>query len=255
MPLALGVPGERYPGHWSVYRWLEGETASVERMDLRQAATALAAFIVALQRIDPAGAPPPGAHNFYRGLPLSAGDRQTREAIDALHEAIDRDAVTTAWEAALRTPPWHGRPVWIHGDLLPGNLLLRERRLSAVIDFGGLAAGDPACDVMAAWTLCSAETRPLLRASLPVDDATWARGRGWALSVALIQLPYYGNTKPTLAATARRTIREVFADRGDASSPQSTADGKRARAVSAACVMHRRRGVQKPAWGTPVRGR
>ena len=208
VPLAKGNPGEGYPWHWSVYRWLEGENASIERIvDLRQAATDLAQFIVALQQIEPAGGPP-----ARRGVPLARRDQPTREAIAALRGTLDVDAVTAAWDVALEAPAWQGPPVWVHGDLLPGNLLVKQGRLSAVIDFAGLGVGDPACDLMIAWNLFTAETRGAFRAALAVDDATWARGRGWALSQALIFIPYYLDTNPAGVAVARRTINEVLAD-------------------------------------------
>ena len=213
VPLAKGTPGEGYPWHWSVYRWLEGENATIERIaDPRQAATELARFITALQRIDTTGGPPPGEHNFFRGVPLATRDTQTRAAIASLHDTLDADAATAAWEAALRAPAWDGPPAWIHGDLQSGNLLAREGRLNAVIDFGGLGVGDPACDLMVAWNLLSAETRGVFRAALPVDDATWSRGRGWALSVGLIALPYYRRTNPALAGISAHAIDEALAD-------------------------------------------
>jgi aminoglycoside phosphotransferase (APT) family kinase protein len=213
VPLAKGAPDEGYPWHWSVYRWLEGETATVERIaDPGQAARDLAQFIGALQRIDPAGGPPPGPHNSFRGVPLSTRDANTRAAIASLDGMLDTGAVTAAWDAAFQAPAWRGPPVWIHGDLSPLNLLVKRGRLSAVIDFGCLGVGDPACDLQVAWNLFSAQTRDVLRAGLPVDDATWARGRGWALSVGLIALPYYQSTNPVLAGIARRAIAEVLAD-------------------------------------------
>ncbi|HEX2184474.1 MAG TPA: aminoglycoside phosphotransferase family protein [Chloroflexota bacterium] len=213
VPLAQGAPGEGYPWRWSVYRWLEGETATLERIaEPRQAARDLARFIVALQRIDPAGGPLPGMHNSFRGVPLAVRDTQTRAAIASLDGMLDTGAVTAAWEAALRTPAWHGPPVWIHGDLQAGNLLAVKGRLSAVIDFGCLGVGDPACDLMVAWNLLPAETRGIFRAALAVDEATWARGRGWALLIGLLALPYYQHSNPVLAAIARRAIGEVLAD-------------------------------------------
>jgi aminoglycoside phosphotransferase (APT) family kinase protein len=213
IPLAKGEPGGGYPWHWSVYRWLEGENATIERVaDPRQAATDLAHFVAALQRIDATGGPPPGPHNSSRGVPLTMRDPQTRAAIVTLRGLLDTDAVTAAWEAALQAPAWRGPPVWIHGDLQSGNLLAQGGRLSAVIDFGCLGVGDPACDVMAAWMFLSAETRNVFRAVLQVDDATWARGRGWALSVGLIALPYYQRTNPVLAGIARRAIDQALAD-------------------------------------------
>jgi aminoglycoside phosphotransferase (APT) family kinase protein len=213
VPLTKGTPGEGYPWHWSVYRWLDGENATLERIaDPRQAATELAQFIAALQRIDPTGGPTPGPHNSGRGVPLATRDSHTRTAIEALQGIIDADVAIAAWEAALQAPPWRRPPVWIHGDLQSGNLLAVQGRLSAVIDFGCLGVGDPACDLIVAWNLLSAETRDVFRAALPVDDATWARGRGWALSVGLIALPYYQSTNPVLAGIARHTIDEALAD-------------------------------------------
>jgi aminoglycoside phosphotransferase (APT) family kinase protein len=212
VPLEIGIPAEGYPWHWSVYRWLDGENPTIDRIaDLRGAATDLAQFVAALQRIDPTGGPPP-AHNLSRGVPLAMRDAPTRAAIASLQGTLDADAVTAAWEAALHAPAWPGPGVWLHGDLNAGNLLAQHGRLNAVIDFGCLAVGDPACDLMVAWTFLTAETRDVFRAALPVDDATWARGRGWALSVALIILPYYENTNPVLCGIARYAIDELLAD-------------------------------------------
>jgi aminoglycoside phosphotransferase (APT) family kinase protein len=208
VPLAKGRPGQGYPWEWGVYPWLEGENPTVDRIaDPDALAREVARFVEALHRIDPAGGPPAG-----RGVPLAMRDEPTRTALAALRGTIDTDAATAAWDAALRTPAWPGPSVWVHGDLSPGNLLLQGGRLTAVIDFAGVGVGDPACDLIVAWNLLPADARPVFRAELGVDDATWARGRGWALSVALIQLPYYKETNPVLAANARHVIREVLAD-------------------------------------------
>ena len=213
VPLAQGAPGEGYPWEWSVTRWLAGENATHERLaDLREAATALAELIAALQRIDPTGGPPPGAHNGFRGEPLPLRDAATRKAIASLEGMIDTDAATAVWEATLQVPAWQGAPVWIHGDLQSGNLLAVDGRLSAVIDFGCLGVGDPAGDLIVAWNLLTAETRDIFRAALAVDDATWARGRGWALTVSLVALPYYHSTNPVLAGIARYAINEILAE-------------------------------------------
>lgn len=213
VPLAKGAPGEGYPWHWSVCRWLEGENATIEHIaDPHQSAIDLAQFITALQQIDAAGRPPPGPHNSFRGEPLAMRDMCTRDAIATLQGTLDADAVTAVWDDAIEVPTWHGPPVWLHGDLQSGNLLAVQGRLSAVIDFGCLGVGDPACDVMAAWIYLSAETRDIFRAALPIDAATWARGRGWALSVGLIALAYYQSTNPVLAGIARRAIHEALAD-------------------------------------------
>ena len=211
VPLAKGAPGEGYPWHWSIYSWLEGETAASGCLaDLCQAAMDLAEFVAALQRIDPTGGPTAGPHNFYRGVPLATRDTATRAAISALRGTLDAAAATSAWDAALQAAAWNERAVWIHGDLQPENLLAQHGRLSAVIDFGSLAVGDPACDLMVAWNLLSVESRDVFRTALRVDEATWARGRGWALSFGLIALPYYQAKNPAIARIARYSIDEVL---------------------------------------------
>jgi aminoglycoside phosphotransferase (APT) family kinase protein len=212
-PLAAGRPGEGYPWRWSVYQWLDGDTATAGRVaDPGQAARALGRFVAAMQRIDPSGGPHPGASNSSRGVPLVTRDAETRGAIRALRGTYDAAALTAAWESALTAPAWHGPPVWLHGDLHAANLLADRGRLSAVIDFGCLGIGDPACDVMVAWTYLSPDTREAFRAELEVDDATWARGRGWALSMGAIALPYYHRSNLVLATIARRAIDQALAD-------------------------------------------
>lgn len=212
-PIVKGEPGEGYPWPWSVYRWLGGENATLERIaDLHQLAVDLAHFIAALQRIDATDGLPPDTHDLARGRPLATRDTHTRKAIATLSGTLDTEAVMAVWDAAVAAPAWHRPPVWIHGDLQSGNLLAVEGRLSAVIDFGCLAVGDPAFDVMAAWLYLPAEARGTFRATLQVDDATWVRGRGLALSVGLIAFPYYQSTNPILAEIARRAINEAIAD-------------------------------------------
>jgi aminoglycoside phosphotransferase (APT) family kinase protein len=212
--LAMGEPGDGYPWPWSIYQWLPGESATLERLaDPRQAAVQLAQFITALQQVDTTGGPPAAEHNL-RGAPLALRDRLTREAIAALEGIIDTKAATAVWEAALETPAWEREPVWFHGDLLCGNVLVEQGRLSAVIDFGGLAVGDPACDLMIAWSLFSGASREVFRRELAVDEATWARGRGHALSQAVIFIPYYWHTNPIGVENARRMISELLADYG-----------------------------------------
>lgn len=212
VPLAMGMPAESFPWHWSVYRWLDGEVATIGSIDdLPLFATTLGRFLDVLQHIDPADGPPPGRHNFFRGGPLTTYDAQTRDTIAALHGKIDAHAATAVWEAALAAT-WHDAPVWVHGDVAPSNLLVREGQLSAVIDFGCSGVGDPACDLVIAWTVFSGESREEFRAALPLDAATWARGRGWALWKALITLAQHINTNPIEAGKARRVIDEVLAD-------------------------------------------
>jgi aminoglycoside phosphotransferase (APT) family kinase protein len=220
-PLAMGAPAEGYPFPWSVYRWLPGETVAVERLaDPVRTASELAGFIAALQKIDATGGPGPEWSNAFRGVPMGderdsvAVEARVRPKIAALRGLIDVGAVTAVWEAALAAPAWDGPPVWIHGDLAQGNLLAVDGRLSAVIDFGTLAVGDPACDLMPAWTFLSAEARGVFRAALDVDDATWARGRGWGLASSLPSLddPYFD--VPGRRDAALRQLDELIADLG-----------------------------------------
>lgn len=210
IPLAKGEPGEGYPFDWSVYRWLDGEPASSGRIDdPSEFATTLAGFLTALQGIDPAGGPPAGQHSAFRGGPLATYDADTRRAIDALHGQIAGAEVAAVWAAALAAH-WHGSPVWFHGDVSAGNLLVAGGRLAAVIDFGQMGVGDPACDLAIAWTLLSGASREAFHTALSVDSATWARGRGWALWKALITLAEHLDSNPGEAAAARRVIDQVL---------------------------------------------
>ena len=214
IPVAIGHAAAGYPFEWAIYRWLPGEPATEEPIaDLHAAAVDLVEFVAALQRVDATAGPPPGEHNSFRGVPLVSRDAATRAAIAALRDEIDVDAVTRAWEESLRAPEWSRPPVWIHGDLDARNLLVEDGRLTAVIDFGCLGVGDPASDVMMAWKVLSPDERDLVRARLGVDEATWARSRGWALSQALMALAYYTlETNPALVREARRWLAEVLAD-------------------------------------------
>lgn len=210
--LAIGKPGQGYPWSWSIYRWLAGESATLKSLaDPCQAAVELASFISALQQIDPVGGPRAAEHN-RRGMPLIKRDADTRAAIAASQGLFDTDAVLAIWETALQAPDWGRAPVWFHGDLLPGNVIVEAGRLSAVIDFSGLAVGDPACDLMIAWGLFTGESRAVFRAQLAVDDATWVRGRACALSQAVIFIPYYLHTNPVGVANARHMLAEILKD-------------------------------------------
>jgi aminoglycoside phosphotransferase (APT) family kinase protein len=215
-PLAKGVPGCGYPWPWSVYRWLAGQPADSERVtDRERFATDLAGFLAALYRIDPAGGPRPGEHNFFRGGPLAVYDPETRNAIAALHGQVDTGLAAEVWAAAL-TAPWAGPPVWVHGDVSPTNLLVDRGRLAAVIDFGCCAVGDPACDTGIAWTFFSGPSRRIFKALLPVDEATWARGRGWTLWKSLIVLVRALKDDPEDARRTKHVIGEILADHQNA---------------------------------------
>lgn len=215
-PLALGAPGEGYPWPWSVYRWLEGDILTADCAPgpdtAQQLARQLAEFIRALQAIDATGGPLPGGENSARGLPLADLDDEIRVAIGQLANDYDTAQLMAVWEASLAVPVWAGTGVWIHGDLQDSNLLLANGRLCAVIDFGCLGVGDPAADVMAAWKLFSGAAREAFRAALAIDEATWLRGRGWALATGVMAVPYYRHTNPVLAAGGRRAIDNALAD-------------------------------------------
>ncbi|CAN5444465.1 aminoglycoside phosphotransferase family protein [soil metagenome] len=211
-PIAVGSPGRNFPWPWSISTWLAGEPAGVARIsDLSQFANDLVQFLLALQRIDPADGPSPGAHNFFRGGSLKVYDVETRRAIASLAGEIDDAKAAAVWNAAL-VCNWHSPPVWIHGDVAAGNLLIQNGRLSAVIDFGGLAVGDPACDLVVAWTFFDGASREAFQTALPMDSATWARARGWALWKALITLAAHPNTGSAEATTARRVIDDVLTE-------------------------------------------
>lgn len=208
--LAIGHPADGYPFDWSVYQWLPGENANGTIENLDQAAVDLAAFVTALRRVDTTGAHPRPRHG--RGGPITEGDEQVRRSIAQLGERIDGAAVRRCWEESLDAPAWDGEDVWVHGDLLPGNLLVVQGRLSAVIDFGGLNVGDPACDLQPAWNLFTGASRQRFRAELQVDDNSWLRGRGWALYQAVSALPYYWDTNPGIIRQASHALTQVLAD-------------------------------------------
>ncbi|MEW1724864.1 aminoglycoside phosphotransferase family protein [Streptomyces sp. NPDC093109] len=209
VPLGRGEPAEGYPWVWSVHPWLDGENPVVGAVPgTTRLAEELAAFVTALRRVDPTGAP-----TAYRHGPLKTRDTATRDAVGLLSGVIDTGAATAAWEEALSAPTWQGPPVWVHADLSPGNVLLTGGRLTAVIDFGCMGTGEPAVDLIPAWSLLTADARDVFRAAVDADDATWARGRGWALSIALSELSYYRVTNPVMAAIARHVIHEILTDR------------------------------------------
>jgi aminoglycoside phosphotransferase (APT) family kinase protein len=209
--VAVGHPAEGYPFDWSIQSWLPGENANGTIADLDQAAVDLAAFVRALRGVDVTGAHPRRPHS--RGGPLAEGDEQVRRSIGELGDRIDAAAALRSWEESLEAPPWDGDEVWVHGDLLPGNLLVVDGRLSAVIDWGGLNVGDPACDLQPAWNVFRGQSRRRYRAELDVDDASWLRGRGWALYQAVSALPYYWDTNPGMIRQASHALSEVLADR------------------------------------------
>jgi aminoglycoside phosphotransferase (APT) family kinase protein len=203
-PVAKGAPAAGYPHEWAVYRWLDGENPRPGDVDWL--APELAAFIRELRRV-PLPGPPVG-----RAPALSYWDGFTRANLEVLDGVVDTGAAAALWEEALRVPPWTGPPVWVHGDVMPGNLLVRDGRLAAVIDWGGAGVGDPACDLMVAWNLLGPEGRVVFREVVGVDDDTWGRGHGWALWTGLGAQTYYRETNPAFAAQGRRTVVEILAE-------------------------------------------
>ncbi len=207
IPIAKGRPGDGYPWSWSVYRWLDGLDPSVH-LDIDRDALLedLVRFIKAMWRVELGAAP-----RATRGASLEAGDPRTRASIDALGDAIDRDAALAVWEDALALPPWPGRDLWVHDDLDARNLLVRDGRLSAVLDWSGSGVGDPVCDIAAGWKLLSPDARERFRAELDVDDATWMRARGFTLSQAVNALSYYTpETNPVLVREAELWVAAVL---------------------------------------------
>jgi aminoglycoside phosphotransferase (APT) family kinase protein len=188
VPVAMGCPSDEFPRPWSVYRWIAGEPASGGGLaDPVLFASRLAGFLAALQAIDVSDGPPAGEHNFFRAGPLATYDQQTRQLIRRTADDVDASAATRVWDAAMASS-WERPPVWVHGDVTGSNLLVADGALHAVIDFGCLAVGDPACDLVMEWTFFTGESAAAFRRELHLDEATWARGRGWALWKALLML-------------------------------------------------------------------
>lgn len=214
-PVAQGRPGPGYPYDWSVYAWLDGAPATTERIgDPVQFARSVAAFSVALRACDATGGPLPGQHNFWRGGPLEVYLPEARAALATVSDELSPDEMAQAAAILDRAAAsaWKGAPVWFHGDLAYGNLLVREGRLAAVIDFGTCGIGDPACDVVLAWTLLSGPARVAFADGLGLDPDTWARGRGWCLWKALITIVGSRHDDVAAAEESRRVLRETLAD-------------------------------------------
>jgi aminoglycoside phosphotransferase (APT) family kinase protein len=212
-PLALGSPTGEFPFSWGVYRWLEGTSFQRDLLtDPSGAARDLAGFIHCLQEIDTTGAPTPPDDPFSRGTPLEPRDALFRSAVEELRDEFDTAPVLAAWEVSLAAGAWDGPPRWIHGDLMPGNVLVSDGRLVAVIDFGTASAADPAADLLAAWWLFSGDSRRAFRDALEADSRAWLRARGWALSLAIIAIPYYRVRNPASMGRALTFVGELLAE-------------------------------------------
>lgn len=212
-PLALTGPFETFPFHAAIHDWLPGKAATEEPPgDMIAAAKTLAGFISALRRKPGTGGPAAGSQNQYRGVPLGVRDRSTREAISRLGDLVDASALIALWTACLAAPPHPGPGMWLHGDLHAGNLIVFNGRLNGVIDFGLMGVGDPAVDLIVAWSFFDAASRTAFRQALDCSEAEWRRGQGWALSTAAIALDYYREANPTLSELSLRVLKELEAD-------------------------------------------
>lgn len=183
IPLKIGLPSKLYPFHFSIYKWLDGESlnhVSLDDVDLEQLAYAIANFLNELHDIDTAEGLPPGLHNHWRGAHISVYDHQTRPQITKLSDTINSKKALKLWDTAMITQ-WNRSPVWIHGDMAAGNIVLQQKKLSGIIDFGGMAIGDPASDLVIAWTLFNASSKKIFKEALNFDDNTWLRAKAWAL--------------------------------------------------------------------------
>ena len=202
-PAGRGAATTDYPWPWFVYGWIEGGNPDVPDLDLL--ADGLAEFISAMRRIDARGAP-----QSWRGKPLATQTGAMHQWLAQQDETVDTDAALRVWERAVGAEPWTGPPVWFHGDLLRGNLLIRERRLVGVIDFATAGAGDPAIDLLPAWSLFDGASRERFRNAVGVNDAMWERSRGWAVMLALGAVAYYRETNELLYSTGRRALDSLL---------------------------------------------
>lgn len=211
-PVRAGRPGVGFPWPWSIVRWFQGHTALAQPPDdLRPVATVLGRFLRALHQ----PAPPDAPHNPVRSIPLDARTERLHEHLEQLGDSVQRERVLTVWDRLVVTPRWPGPPMWIHGDLHPGNLLINEGNLAAVLDFGDVASGDPATDFAVMWMLFEPEDREALFSaagrsrSHEGDEQVWRRARGWALAMGVAVLAHGGEDDP-LAGLAKRTIESAL---------------------------------------------
>lgn len=210
VPLAKGEPGEGYPWAWSICLWLEGQSVNqINVSNMNRFAIDLAVFLKALEKIDSSQGPDAGKHNFYRGGLLKIYDDETRQTIEKLGSQIDAETVMEIWNQALQSK-WKRSPVWVHGDVAPSNLLVKDGKLCGVIDFGILGVGDPACDLSIAWTFFTDESREVFKQAMNLDEETWERGRAWALWKALITFQQYADDDCERAREAKFIIDEII---------------------------------------------
>ncbi|MBE1443812.1 aminoglycoside phosphotransferase (APT) family kinase protein [Paenibacillus sp. OAS669] len=186
VPVAKGEPTDEYPLLWSINRWIEGDTVTHDNIrNLHEFAEHLAKFLKELEAIDASCGIPAGVQNFHRGGSLAVYDHETRSAIETLSAQYDQKLLTEIWELSLATR-YSSAPLWLHGDVAVGNLLVREGRLCGVIDFGTMGVGDPSSDLDMAWNFFDDASREIFLKLMNFDEDTINRARGWALWKALI---------------------------------------------------------------------
>lgn len=206
-PIFRGSPSEAYPWPWLISHYHAGSNPSFEKENEHNwLAIALAIFLNQLHTIPLIE----GAPQSRRGVSLKSLDQRTRREIAHISNEFDATKLVQLWQSLSELPPWHHKPVWVHGDVLPGNILVDHQTLSAVIDFSDVGIGDPACDLVVAWALFNKHSRAVFKEGLQnIDEDTWLRGKGWALSIAATMLPYYKNTNPDFAELARRILTQI----------------------------------------------
>lgn len=208
-PIAKGSPSELYPFPWTVNNWIEGDAIKHDNVnDLNKLSVDIAKFLKELQAVDVTGGPIAGVHNFYRGGDLAVYDKETRDALENLKEVFPTNILESIWNTSLQSR-WESKPVWVHGDVAVGNLLVKNGELYSVIDFGVLGVGDPSCDYVMAWTFFKNESRDIFKSELKCDEDTWNRARGWALWKALITYDI-NNENSELSIWAKSTIEEIL---------------------------------------------
>ncbi len=211
-PVKMGKASEIYPYPFSIYQWLEGRSLNLETLDENQKvvlAVDLANFLNELRSIVNVEGVSPGQHNWWRGDHVSVYDKGARDQISALSKEINSIKALSLWERACRTQ-WTQNPVWIHGDVAIGNLLVKRGKLSAVIDFGGMAVGDPACDLVMAWTYFSGKSREIFMKAIGVDEETWLRVKAWALWKATFELCQLTDRSSPETRRQKQIIEEVI---------------------------------------------
>jgi len=209
VPIKMGVPSKDYLYPFSIYKWLDGRSLNLLTLDsetIEQLAFDLAKFLKELQSITDVDGPEPGQHNWWRGDHVSVYEKGAREQIALLDRIIDKKDAINLWESACSTR-WNKQALWVHGDFAIGNMLMDNNKLSAVIDFGGIAIGDPACDLVIAWTYLSGKARDIFISEMDLDEDTWLRARAWALWKATYELCQIED-KDSLDGFAQRRIIE-----------------------------------------------